>query len=419
MSAAAAAEAHDASASLPPTGLPNEIPGEPPATDAQLAARWRRLTAVSRAATTATTADALLRLTVDHAAELLGAERAVVLLVDEAGVLEVRAAHGVAPETVARFRADGGGPLDETLIGRLQGLLGPHDAAAFLGVPLVVRGGVIGLVAVRRATSAPVTEDEETILSALADQMAAPLEVARLDGELRRGLRLAKDKALAALSHDLRTPLQAIVGFAQLVEEEVLGPVTAEQRGALARIRMSGGHLRSLQESMLEFARLGDGAAPPMIGRVDVARVAAEALAIVGEDAGARDHAFGTEVAPGLAVLADADRLRRVLINLLSNAVRYTPAGGRVTLRAAATGDARHGVAVAVEDTGVGIAPDQLEAVFAPYYRAPGAARMAAAGTGLGLAICRELVEQMGGTIAAVSAVGVGSTFTVALPAAE
>jgi signal transduction histidine kinase len=384
------------------------------ASDAELAARWRRLTAVSRAATTATTADDLLRLTVEQAADLLDAERAVVLLLNDDGVLDVRAAHGVAPELVERFRTAGGGPLDETLIARLQGLLGPHDAAAFLGVPLVVRGGVIGLVAVCRATSALVTEDEEAMLSALADQMAAPLEVARLDGELRRGLRLAKDKALAALSHDLRTPLQAIVGFAQLVEEEVLGPVTAEQRGALARIRMSGGHLRSLQESMLEFARLGDGAAAPALGPVDVARVAADALAIVSEDA--RAHALGAQVAPGLVALADADRLRRVLINLLGNAVRYTPAGGRVTVRAARTGDARRPVAVAVEDTGVGIAADQLEAVFEPYYRLPGAARMAAGGAGLGLAICRELVEQMGGTIVVASAEGAGSTFTVLLP---
>lgn len=390
-----------------------------PASDAELAARWRRLTAVSRAATTASSVDDLLHLTVEQAAELLGAERAVVLLLDDAGVLAVRAAHGVAPDVVDRFRAAGGGPLDETLIARLQGLLGPHDAAAFLGVPLVVRGGVIGLVAVRRATSAPVTEDEEAILSALADQMAAPLEVARLDGELRRGLRLAKDKALAALSHDLRTPLQAIVGFAQLVEEEVLGPVTAEQRGALARIRMSGGHLRSLQESMLEFARLGDGAAAPALTRVEVAPVAAEALAIVGEDGGARHHTLRADVAPDLAVRADVDRLRRVLINLLSNAVRYTPAGGHVTVRAARAGGTRGTVAVAVEDTGVGIAPELLDAVFAPYYRAPMAAHMAATGAGLGLAICRELVEQMGGTIRVESAVGVGSTFTVALPAAE
>jgi signal transduction histidine kinase len=296
-------------------------------------------------------------------------------------------------------------------------LVGSHAPAEFLGVPLVVRGAVIGLVAVRRPHAAPVTDDEEAILSALADQMAAPLEVARLDAELRRGLRLARDKALAALSHDLRTPLQAIVGFAELVEAEVLGPVNDQQRGALARIRMSSRHLRSLQESLFDYARLGapnEGEEGPT-GVVDVATVAGEALAIVRADG--HGHAFATDVAPGLRARADADRLRRVLINLLSNAVRYTPPGGSVTVTASRTGDPQRGVAVSVADTGVGIAPELQRAVFEPGYRVPGATRESGAGAGLGLAICREIVEQMGGTIAVASAPGRGSTFTIALPA--
>jgi signal transduction histidine kinase len=390
-------------------------PAQPAATEAAREhARWRRLTAVSRAATTATSADDLLRLTVDTAAELLGAPTAVVLLLDEHGALALRATHGVPDPVAAQFRAGGAGALDETLIGRLQALMGPHDAEAFLGVPLVVRGAVIGLVAVRRAGAGPVGDEEEAILSALADQMAAPLEVARLEGELRRGLRLAKDKALASLGHDLRTPLQAIVGFADLVEQEVLGPVTDEQRAALGRIRMSGRHLRSLQESMLEFARLGDAAPTPRLAPVDAAQLAADALALVGEDAQAAGHTLAADVPPELRVLGDADGLRRVLINLLTNAVRYTPSGGRVTVRGARAGA---GATLAVEDTGVGIPADLLETVFEPYYRVPGAGSAAPAGAGLGLAIVRELVEQMGGRVRVQSAVGSGSTFTVSLPA--
>jgi signal transduction histidine kinase len=133
-----------------------------------------------------------------------------------------------------------------------------------------------------------------------------------------------------------------------------------------------------------------------------------------------------------LWVMADPDRLRRVLINLLANAVKYTLPGGRVALRVrrvehgaasvwntdGAAGSSRAWAEITVSDTGVGIAPEHLKAVFQPYYRAPGAATAATAGAGLGLAICRELVEQMGGSITADSETGVGSTFAVRLPIA-
>jgi signal transduction histidine kinase len=177
---------------------------------------------------------------------------------------------------------------------------------------------------------------------------------------------------------------------------------------------MSGRHLRSLQESMLEFARLGDAAPTPRLAPVDAAQLAADALALVGEDAQAAGHTLAADVPAELRVLGDADGLRRVLINLLTNAVRYTPSGGRVTVRGARAGA---GATLAVEDTGVGIPADLLETVFEPYYRVPGAGSAAPAGAGLGLAIVRELVEQMGGRVRVQSAVGTGSTFTVSLPA--
>jgi len=392
-------------------------------------ARWRQLTAVSRAVTYATSAEEILGLVVDQATDLLEAEKSVLMLTDEDGLLAVRAAHGVPVDLVERFR----GALDETLVERLQGLFGAHESACFLGVPLVVRGQVIGLLAVLRAHSRSVTEEEEALLSALADQTAAPLEVARLDAELRRGLQLAKEKTLATLAHDLRSPLQAIEGFAQLVEQEVLGPVTSEQRGALSRIRMSGRHLLALQESMLEFARLGARAASARLVPTAAGDVATEAAAIVRADADARGHSLTVDVDEPLWVTADPDRLRRVLINLLANAVKYTLPGGRVALRTSrvergaatvwnadgAAGSSRAWAEITVTDTGVGIAPEHLKAVFQPYYRAPGAATAATAGAGLGLAICRELVEQMGGSIAAESEPGIGSTFVVRLPLAD
>ena len=421
--------------------------------------RWRRLARVSRAVTGATSADSILELVAHEAAALLGVAKAVVMLADDDGLLQVRAAHGIDARLVEQFRA----PLDETLIGRLHGLFDAPDAVGFLGVPLVVRGQVIGLLGVlgRSDTSdtsgAPWADEDEELLSALADQTAAPIEVARLDAELRRGLQLAKERALATLAHDLRSPLQAIEGFAALVDQEVLGPVTSEQRGALRRIRMSGRHLLALQEDMLDAARVGartsrtsgsggaaadatDGHGPRW---TDLRAVVHEAAAIVRADIEARGHtltvdvpgdaAVGpadagsgdavptpTEDAAALRVLANSDRLRRVLINLLSNAAKYTRAGGAVTIRSGviAEADARRWGTVTVTDTGIGISPAHLEAIFEPYYRVADRETTGVPGAGLGLAICRELVEEMGGQIAVESEPGVGSAFTIRFPLA-
>ncbi len=184
---------------LPVPPLSSAAPGADPG---RAAAHLWQLTRVSRAVTYATSADEILRLVADQAADLLGVEKSVLMLADDQGLLQVRASYGITADVVERFRE----PLDETLIGRMQGLFGVHETTCFLGVPLVVRGQVIGLLAVLRPHGRAATEEEEILLSALADQTAAPIEVARLDVELRRGLELAKEKALATLAHDLRSP---------------------------------------------------------------------------------------------------------------------------------------------------------------------------------------------------------------------
>src|SRR5688572_29885264 len=206
-------------------------------------AQLRRLTEISRALTYTTSLEQVTRLTVERGAELLDADAAVLLLPDEAGLLHVRASHGVGEEVVASFRT----ALTDEVIGRLQGLLGVPDEC-FIAVPLVVGGAVTGVVAV--ATRHPSTPADESLLSALADQAAVALENARLGGEVRvemedrlrasEGATSAKDRALATLAHDIRSPLGAIQGYCELLEEEVYGPVNDRQREALGRVRMSG-----------------------------------------------------------------------------------------------------------------------------------------------------------------------------------
>ncbi|MBW3572087.1 MAG: GAF domain-containing protein [Gemmatimonadetes bacterium] len=381
-------------------------------------AQLRRLTEISRALTYTTSLEQVTRLTVERGAELLDAQAAVLMLPDAEGLLHVRAAHGVAEELVARFRA----PLNDEVLGRLQGLLGVPDDC-FIAVPLVVGGAVTGLVAV--ATRQPSTAADESLLSALADQAAVALENARLGGEVRvemedrlrasEGATSAKDRALATLAHDIRSPLGAIQGYCELLEDEIYGPVNDRQREALGRVRMSGRHLLSLLDNVMDMARISAGvvqvSAEP-VALPDVARDAVHML-IPAADAKLQTLQLG-RMAPA-TVTADHARVRQILVNLIGNAVKFTPQDGSICVSTAvlARGDAHWGE-VRVADSGPGIAPAEQSAIFQPYYRSEGTAH--APGVGLGLAISRALVEQMGGELDLESEPGAGSTFIIRLP---
>ncbi|HET8657168.1 MAG TPA: HAMP domain-containing sensor histidine kinase [Longimicrobiaceae bacterium] len=387
---------------------------------AHRAEQFRKLTEVSRALTYATSLDEVLRLAVDRAAELLDGEQAVLMLQDEHGLLHVRAAHGVGSEAVERFRE----PLDESLTKRLQGLFGYGREECFLGVPLVAKGEVTGMLAVMRASGAACSEAEEWLLSALADQAAVAIENARLTGEVHREMKErlrateaateSKERALSTLAHDLRSPLNAIDSYAELMEMEILGPVTDRQREALGRVRMSGRHLLAVLESVLEMARLSAGVVRLQPDRVRADSVVGEAAQIVLPAATAKEQELVVEPAPEMWLRTDPGRLRQVLVNLIGNAVKYTPAGGTLRVSTALVcSDGRAWCAISVADTGPGIAPELREVIFEPYYRVEDAAE---SGSGLGLAISRELVRQMGGEIGVASEPGGGATFTVRLP---
>jgi signal transduction histidine kinase len=388
----------------------------------------RKLTEISRALTYTTALDDVLRLAAGRAAELLDAESALLMLADAEGLLRVRATHGVTDEAVERFRE----PLDETLIRRLQGLLDVFDPGCFLGVPLVAHGAVTGLLAVVRRAGQSCTEEEEWLLSAVADQVAVAVENARLEEEMRReregraraleeagAADGARDQALATLSHDLRSPLNAIDSYAALIEMEILGPISDRQREALGRIRMSGRHLLAVLENVLEMQRINAGVVGVRTGAIRAASVIEEAVLMVRPSALAKDQSLRVDAGPEVILEADPDRLRQVLVNLIGNAVKYTQPGG--SLRVAASlqdAEGRSWGVIAVSDTGPGIPADKLQTVFRPYYRISASGDSGPEGTGLGLAISRELVRRMGGEIQVESELGHGCTFSVQLPAA-
>jgi phosphoserine phosphatase RsbU/P len=380
-------------------------------------AQLRRLTEISRALTYTTSLDQVRRLTVERGADLLDASAAVLMLADPDGLLQVLATHGVAAERVLRFQS----PLNDEVIGRLQGLLDVPDDC-FIAVPLIVGGAVTGLLAV--ATRRTSTGADESLLSALADQAAVALENARLGGEVRQqmeerraseGATTAKDRALSTLAHDIRTPIGAIEAYSALMQDELYGPINDRQREALGRVRMSGRHLLSLLDNVMEMARLNAGVLRVESEPVDLVDVAREAVHMLIPQSDARLQSLQLGRPASVVVMADHARVRQVLVNLIGNAVKFTPEGGSVTVDTATRSvDGASWGEIRVTDTGPGIAGAENAAIFEPYYRSEGTAQ--SPGVGLGLAISRALVQQMGGRLEVESEVGVGSSFFVRFP---
>ena len=225
----------------------------------------------------------------------------------------------------------------------------------------------------------------------------------------------AKSDFLSRMSHELRTPLNGILGFAQAFRRH---PAVANDETLLRYARLmlrSGWHLKSLIDDVLDLSRIESGTARIAIVPVDVGSTVDAAASMLRPEAETRQVAIDTGVPFGLpAVMADPLRLQQVLINLISNAVKYNREGGRLSVMAGAGDDAR--VWIRVSDTGLGMSTEQLSMLFQPFNRL-GREHTGAAGTGIGLVITRRLVEMMGGQLQVDSTAGEGSQFTVWLPA--
>ena len=384
------------------------------ATDPKLE-QLRNLADINRAFTYTTSLDEVARLTVERGAELLDATAAVLMLQSADDVLHVRAAYGVAEARITRFRA----PLDDEVIGRLQGLLEvPNDW--FVAVPLVVGGAVTGLLAValRRASTAR----DEWLLSALADQAAVALENARLGGEVRLEMEdrlraseratTAKDRALATLAHDIRSPLGSIEGYCAILEEGLYGPITDKQREGVGRIRRNGRHLLSLLDNVMDMARLSAGPVGVRSESVHLIDVARDTVDMLTPASYAKHQLLRLAASDDVVVIGDAARTRQVLVNLVGNAVKFTPPEGSITV--SVKEHTAHWGELRVTDTGPGISDSDRTAIFEPYYRSEGTAMVP--GVGLGLAISQGLVKQMGGRLDVESELGAGSSFILRLP---
>jgi two-component system, NtrC family, sensor kinase len=304
---------------------------------------------------------------------------------------------------------------------RIREILLRHGYRSVLAVPLLREDHLLGGLVVIRKTAGEFAPEVIELLKTFATQSALAIQNARLFREIEyksRELELAsqhKSEFLANMSHELRTPLNAIIGFSEVLSQRMFGEINDKQAEYLADILESGRHLLSLINDILDLSKIEAGRLELERGEFDLPGAIQNALILVRERAQRRGVALDRSIDERLGTIhGDERKVKQVLLNLLSNALKFTPEGGRIDVRASVRNGA---VEVSVTDTGVGIAPEDQEAVFEEF-RQVGSAAKKVEGTGLGLAISRTFIELHGGRIWVESEVGKGSTFTFTLPQA-
>jgi signal transduction histidine kinase len=298
----------------------------------------------------------------------------------------------------------------------------------WLAAPLVARDGTnLGLLQLSDKYAGEFTEEDLSILVQLARMASIAIENARLverveaaleDAEAARRLaesaNQAKSDFLTIMSHELRTPLNAIGGYVQLLELGVRGPMTEAQLTDLARIRRNQEHLLGLINNVLNFAKLDAGRVHFHIVDARVDEVCADFEAMIAPQIRAKRLCYTLHHPdPTLVMRADPEKVRQIVLNLLTNAIKFTPTGGRIDLACEGSGDS---VCIRITDTGTGIPADRLETIFDPFVQVHTRLTRTTEGVGLGLAISRELARSMEGDLTVTSELGAGSTFTLRVP---
>ena len=332
-------------------------------------------------------------------------------------------------------------PAAERLFGRsARDLVGqefgfPLSSSEATEIEIVRRTGGVVVAELRLVDAA--WEDEPAMLVSLrdvTDRKEAEVRERLLEDERHaraeaEAANHAKTEFLAVMSHELRTPLNAVLGYAELLDLGVVGSLTSEQRQQIGRITASGRHLLGLVNEILDLAKVEAGRMSVARVPTSVAEVVEAAIVLAQPQAEARGLRLQApaDVPRALQFLGDHDRVLQILANLLSNAVKFTEPGGEIGVEVgeAATAEQRlhlHGegpwITIAVRDTGIGVAADQLESIFSPFVQAEGGHTRRSDGTGLGLTISRRLARLMRGDVVVSSRPGAGSTFTLWLPAA-
>jgi signal transduction histidine kinase len=280
-------------------------------------------------------------------------------------------------------------------------------------VPMNARGTTVGALSL--ISSRPdLGYDANTLV--VAEQLAARAAVAIDNARLYRAALTANESKanfLATMSHELRTPLTAIIGYEELMSEGVSGPVSDTQRHQLQRIKVSAGHLLSLIDDILLYARAEAGRESVRVEPVAAKSIVDDALAFVAPTAAEKKLVVRAEpIDPELIIRTDAGKVRQMLLNLLANAMKFTAQGEVVV----SVHDREEMVAFEVRDTGIGIQGEDLEHIFNPFWQVEQRTTRKAGGSGLGLSVTQHLARLLGGDIKVKSEKNVGSTFTILVP---
>jgi PAS domain S-box-containing protein len=417
----------------------------------ELEARTRELTRsvselealgeVGQAVSSTLDLETVLRTIVSRATHLAGMSGGSIWEYDEArGEFHLHATDRLPDELVEALRASpirkGEGPLgrmavtrepveiqhiaDEgTYPTRLRNTLTRSGYRSVLAVPLLREDHLLGALAVNRKTPGDFAPEVIELLKTFATQSALAIQNARLYREIEvknREVEVAsrhKSEFLANMSHELRTPLNAIIGFSEVLAEKMFGELNDKQAEYVGDILDSGRHLLHLINDILDLSKIEAGRMELDVSEFDLPGAIESTLTLVRERASRRAIAMVHEVDARLGTVhADEHKVKQVLLNLLSNALKFTPEGGRIEVRAGLCDSMAQ---IAVADTGVGIALEDQAAVFEEF-RQVGTAAKKIEGTGLGLAISRKFVEMHGGRIWVDSRPGAGAVFTFTLP---
>jgi len=284
---------------------------------------------------------------------------------------------------------------------------------------LLLAGGVLLTLSLAGLVRALVRS--RTQAETLASQMTEELT------ETTRQMKVARDEAVSAdrtkteflanMSHELRTPLTGVLGMSELLQNQAIGPLNDKQTEYVGQIRESGNHLLHLINDLLDLAKIESGDHGMRMAAISPSRLVADSVGLVRELAVMKGVTLVTDVSQDVPpITGDALRLKQALVNLLSNAVRFTDSDGRVSIKA---NEFEGHLNLVVEDTGVGIPADEYDDIFEPFVQAKSGGSAVTQGTGLGLSVTKSIIEMHGGTINVLSGVGVGSRFIISLPVDE
>ncbi len=293
-----------------------------------------------------------------------------------------------------------------------QRLAAMRQAGPVVVAPLIAHDRVLGVLTVSRNAGAPPFEERDRErLRAIADHASMGLWKLRLLDEARAASQ-AKSDFIATMSHELRTPLAALTGYGELLAEEIVGPLSAQQADVVDRMRSVTHHLVVVIDEILTFSNLEAGREMPRAETVEIATLIRSVVAVVEPLAREKGIRFSVDAPDGLQTVTDPDKVRQVLVNLVSNGIKFTD-HGEVTL---SVRQIDHRIAFRVADTGIGIRAADRTRLFQPFTQLESGLTRRHGGTGLGLFISRRLAEMVGGRIEVESELGKGSVFTLEIP---